>query len=121
MKPLSRRSVVAGGTLAAAAWALRAAAQAGGGTRTIEMVARRFAFEPTRVDLRAGERVQVVVRALDFVHGMNIPDLGKRYDLVPGQPTRFELQLAAPGAIEFLCDNFCGEGHENMHGRFVVS
>jgi cytochrome c oxidase subunit 2 len=23
--------------------------------------------------------------------------------------------------IDFVCDNFCGEGHEDMHGRFVVT
>lgn len=123
--PMRRRSLLGcGAMVAAGAWALgcavRAQAQAGG-LRTVEIVARRFSFEPPQVALKAGERVQVVVQAVDFVHGMNIPDLGKRYDLVPGQPTRFELQPAAPGTIEFLCDNFCGEGHEKMHGRFVIS
>ena len=57
----------------------------------------------------------------DFVHGMNIPDLKKRLDLVPGRVTRLELQPKTAGVIEFLCDNFCGEGHETMHGRFVVT
>lgn len=117
-----RRSVVGWGALGAVAWALRQSAQAQeSGVRTVEIVARRFTFLPSQVPLKAGERVQVVVQAMDFVHGMNIPDLGKRYDLVPGHVTRFELQPAAPGIIEFLCDNFCGDGHENMHGRFVVT
>lgn len=120
MKTLSRRTLLGCGALAAGAWALGQAARASD-MRTIEIVARRFSFEPAQVPLRAGERVQVVVRAVDFVHGMNIPDLGRRYDLVPGVPTRFELQPAAASTIEFLCDNFCGDGHENMHGRFIVS
>jgi cytochrome c oxidase subunit 2 len=68
-----------------------------------------------------GERVVVAINSVDFVHGMNIPDLGKRLDLVPGRATRLELQPKAPGVIDFVCDNFCGEGHEEMHGRFVVS
>ena len=119
---LRRRSLLGCGALAIGAWTLEPARQAkAGGVRTVEIVARRFSFEPAQVQLKAGERVQVVVQAMDFVHGMNIPDLGKRYDLVPGQPTRFELQPSAPGTIEFLCDNFCGEGHENMHGRFVIT
>ncbi|SFL90348.1 cupredoxin domain-containing protein [Variovorax sp. OV329] len=118
----SRRSLLGCGALAAGAWALGAAPQAlGSGMRTIEIVARRFTFLPSQVPLKAGERVQVVVQGMDFAHGMNIPDLGKRYDLVPGQFTRFELQPSAPGTIEFLCDNFCGDGHETMHGRFVVT
>jgi len=61
------------------------------------------------------------IRSLDFVHGMNIPDLGMRLDLVPGRVTRLELQPKAAGTIDFVCDNFCGDGHEEMHGRFVVT
>jgi cytochrome c oxidase subunit 2 len=88
--------------------------------RVIEMVAKRFAYEPNEIVLKAGERVIIAIRSLDFVHGMNIPDLDRRLDLVPGKITRLELQPQAPGEIEFVCDNFCGEGHETMHGRFVV-
>ncbi|HEY5323615.1 MAG TPA: cupredoxin domain-containing protein [Caldimonas sp.] len=89
--------------------------------RVIEMTARRFSYEPNEITLKAGERVVVAIRSLDFVHGMNIPDLGMRLDLVPGRVTRLELQPQAPGTIDFVCDNFCGDGHEEMHGRFVVS
>jgi cytochrome c oxidase subunit II len=88
--------------------------------RLIELVARRFIYEPHEVALKVGEPVVIAVRSLDFVHGMNIPDLGKRFDLVPGIVTRIELQPKVPGVIAFVCDNFCGEGHEQMHGRFVV-
>ncbi|MBS0450161.1 MAG: cupredoxin domain-containing protein [Proteobacteria bacterium] len=119
-----RRSMLGIGVLAAGAWSLGSLVQAQAQTgtiRTVEIVARRFSFEPAQVAIKVGERVQVVVQAVDFVHGMNIPDLGKRYDLVPGQPTRFELHPSAPGNIDFLCDNFCGEGHEKMHGRFVIT
>lgn len=85
------------------------------------MIARRFTYEPSEIALKAGERVVIAIRSLDFVHGMNIPDLGMRLDLMPGRVTRLELQPAMPGVIDFVCDNFCGDGHEEMHGRFVVS
>ena len=104
-----------------AAFARAGLAQKGAEPRIIEVTARRFAYEPNEIALKTGERVVIAIRSIDFVHGMNIPDLGKRLDLVPGQVTRLELQPRAPGVIEFLCDNFCGEGHEGMHGRFVVS
>ena len=89
--------------------------------RVIEMTAHRFAYEPNEIALKAGERVVVAIRSLDFVHGMNIPDLGMRLDLVPGRVTRLELQPKAAGVIDFVCDNFCGDGHEEMHGRFIVT
>ncbi|HKX44308.1 MAG TPA: cupredoxin domain-containing protein [Burkholderiaceae bacterium] len=105
----------------AAALARTGVAQSAAEPRVIEMTAHRFAYEPNEIALKAGERVVIAIRSLDFVHGMNIPDLGKRLDLVPGSVTRLELQPKAPGTIDFVCDNFCGDGHERMHGRFIVS
>jgi cytochrome c oxidase subunit 2 len=111
------------GSLAAAAGAVlpTGAAQGAGEPRVIQLVARRFVYEPNEIPLKAGERVVIAIRSLDFVHGMNVPDLGKRLDLVPGRVTTLELQPKEPGVIDFVCDNFCGDGHEQMHGRFVVS
>lgn len=109
-----------GAAACAAASGLLGRAAAQPAPRTVDIVARRFVYEPNEIELRVGERVLVNVKSLDFVHGMNIPDLGKRFDLVPGKLTTFELQPTRPGPIDFVCDNFCGDGHEEMHGRFVV-
>jgi cytochrome c oxidase subunit II len=122
MRCASRRQLLKG-TLASTSAALVGAGVAQGAAepRVIEMTARRFAYEPNEIALKAGERVVIAIRSIDFVHGMNIPGLGRRLDLMPGRVTRLELHPQAPGVIDFVCDNFCGDGHENMHGRFVVS
>ena len=122
MKAVSRRLVLRGALAAAGTALVRAGlAQVAPEPRVIKITAHRFAYEPNEIPLKAGEHVIVEINSLDFVHGMNIPDLGKRLDLVPGRVTRLELQPKSPGVIDFVCDNFCGEGHEEMHGRFVVS
>ncbi|HET9644455.1 MAG TPA: cupredoxin domain-containing protein [Burkholderiaceae bacterium] len=113
-----RRAIALGVALGATALIGRAAEQAE--PRVVRIVARRFRYEPAEVVLRAGEAVVIEVQSLDFMHGMNIPDLHLRFDLPPGQVTRFRLQPMQPGSIDFVCDNFCGEGHEEMHGRFIV-
>jgi cytochrome c oxidase subunit 2 len=119
---MKRRRVLQGALASAGAALLRTgAAQTGGEPRVIEVVARRFVYEPNEIPLKAGERVVIAFRSLDFTHGMNVPDLGKRLDLVPGQVTKLEMHPQKAGVIDFLCDNFCGDGHEQMHGRFVVS
>jgi cytochrome c oxidase subunit 2 len=89
--------------------------------RVIELTARRFAYEPNEIALKLGEPVVIAVRSIDFIHGMNLPDLGMRLDLVPGKITRLELRPMTAGVIDFACDNFCGDGHEEMSGRFIVS
>ena len=116
-----RRRLLQAGLVSAGAALVRLSLAQSAAPRTIALTARRYAYEPREIALKAGERVVVLIRSLDFAHGMNIPDLGQRLDLLPGLLTRLELQPAAPGVIEFVCDNFCGEGHEEMHGRFVVS
>ena len=122
MRPISRRLLLRGAVAAAGAALVRAGlARDAGEPRVIEMTARRFVYEPSEIALGAGERVVIAIRSIDFVHGMNIPDLGRRLDLIPGRVTRLELHPQAPGVIEFVCDNFCGDGHEDMHGRFIVS
>lgn len=92
-----------------------------GPPREIEITARRFRFEPNEIPLKANERVVLLIRSIDFVHGFNAPDLGVRSDLMPGRVTRIEIQAKGPGIVDFLCDNFCGDDHETMHGRFIVT
>jgi len=120
MNPRLSRRLLLRGALACAGIALVRAGSAQSAPRVVKMVARRFVYEPNEIELKVGERVIIEIQSLDFVHGMNIPDLDQRLDLVPGRINRLELQPQAPGEIEFLCDNFCGEGHETMSGRFVV-
>jgi len=96
-------------------------AQAESAPRVIEMQAQRFEYRPKEIHLRRGERVLLQIRSLDFVHGFNLPELGLRADLPPGQVTSVALQVARSGRYEFLCDNFCGDGHERMSGQLIVS
>ena len=88
--------------------------------RVIDITARRFSYTPSEIHMAAGEQVVLAFHALDFVHGMRIPDLGIRRDLLPGLVIELPLGPLAPGVYGFLCDNFCGDGHEDMQGSIVV-
>jgi len=44
-----------------------------------------------------------------------------RADMVPGKTTRLRLVPDKTGTFVFLCDVFCGTGHEEMNGKLVVS
>jgi cytochrome c oxidase subunit 2 len=39
---------------------------------------------------------------------------------VPGQVARVHLKPDKTGTYAFLCDIFCGTGHENMNGTIKV-
>jgi cytochrome c oxidase subunit 2 len=89
--------------------------------RIIEIEARRFVFTPAQVSARQGETVTLALKAIDFVHGFSIPELGVRIDLMPGRVVKLDLRLDRPGRYAYLCDNFCGDGHEQMNGLLIVA
>ena len=95
-------------------WAQQAAG------RTIEIEARRFQFIPAEIKIKRGDAVTLAIRAVDFSHGFNLPDLGIRVDLAPGKTINLRLQPTQAGRFAFLCDNFCGEKHEEMSGMLIV-
>lgn len=88
--------------------------------RVIKIDARKFRFAPNLIELKTGEAVVLELNALDFAHGFSIPDWNMRTDLVVGKVVRLHLRPAEAGKFGFLCDNFCGSGHEEMNGSIIV-
>lgn len=86
----------------------------------IKITAQRFHYTPNVITLKRGQPVILEFTSLDFVHGFNIPDLKLRVDLPPGKVTRLRLVPEKNGTYDFLCDNFCGSGHEEMNGKIIV-
>jgi cytochrome c oxidase subunit 2 len=89
--------------------------------RVIKIVAQRFSFTPNELKLKKGENVRLEFTSLDFVHGFKVPDLNLRADLPPGKITTLHLKPEKVGTFDFICDNFCGAGHEDMVGRIIVN
>ena len=88
--------------------------------RVIKLVAKRFVFSPSEIVLKRGQSVVIELTTLDFGHGFSIPDLDFRADFVPDRVNTVRLTPRKAGRFEFLCDNFCGSGHEEMDGHMVV-
>jgi cytochrome c oxidase subunit II len=103
---------------AAAAVALARAADPA--PRVVRITARRFAFEPRAVELKRGEAVLLELETLDREHGFDCPGLRLRADLAPGRVQRLRLQPTTPGRYGFICNVFCGEGHDDMDGEIIV-
>jgi cytochrome c oxidase subunit 2 len=93
-----------------------------GEPRTIEVVAKRFAFEPARIEVTEGERVKLVVKSADGVHGIEIKKF-KVNKRVPrgGDSVTIEFVASTAGEFPILCSEYCGDGHEDMKGMLVVA
>jgi cytochrome c oxidase subunit 2 len=109
---LSGAALVAGA--AAGVWAQQ-------GERVVKVSARKFAFTPNQITLKKGEPVTIELATEDVFMGFNAPGLGVRSDIVPGKVMRLRVTPAEAGTFPFLCDIFCGDGHETMSGKIIVT
>jgi cytochrome c oxidase subunit 2 len=122
---LLKDSVAAAGTallLGAAAMSNQQDPAAASAPRVITVVAQRFTFEPSRIEVTEGERIKLVVTSGDGVHGVEIKKF-KVTKKVPrgGDPVTIEFVAAAAGEFPIMCSEYCGEGHEDMKGMLVVA
>lgn len=119
MQTARRKWIAAGVALTAVASGgpfLRAQAQ----EKVIKVVARKFVFLPNEITLKKGEAVVLEFTAPEVVMGFSIPELKLRVDIIPGQTARLSMKPETIGTFDFLCDIFCGEGHEGMSGKLHV-
>ena len=112
------RQVLAAAMLLGAVGAYRAIAA---GPERILVSAAKFEFRAAEIRVRKGRPVTLVLSSADFPHGFSIPDFGARVDLVPGKTVELTFTPDRSGRFVFLCDNFCGEGHDRMSGFLVVT
>ena len=88
--------------------------------RVIKIVARRFTYTPNKLMLKKGVPVILELTTADVLMGFSAPDFDTRADIIPGKVARVRLTPDKVGTFTFLCDIFCGSGHENMNGAIVV-
>jgi heme/copper-type cytochrome/quinol oxidase subunit 2 len=90
--------------------------------RRIEVVARRYSFEPSRIELKAGEPVELTFVSEDTKHGFACKQLGlEKVVFSRGQPAKVTFTPDRPGTYPFKCARFCGLGHTKMKGEIVVA
>lgn len=89
--------------------------------RIIDITARRFAFEPAAIEATVGERLQLVVRSEDGVHGFEIKKLKIKKE-VPrgGEAVTIDFTATTEGMFPILCSEYCGKGHNDMTGMLIV-
>jgi cytochrome c oxidase subunit 2 len=112
-------------TLLAAAVSQPASARPAGAQaaepRVIEVVAKRYAFEPAEIEVTEGERVRLMVRSGDGLHGFEIKPLRVKKEIPRGgEAVPIEFTAEKAGRYPILCSEYCGDGHADMKGALVV-
>jgi cytochrome c oxidase subunit 2 len=119
--PLPRRALlhaIAASGLVAASGSVLVLAQAK--PKIIAVTAKKFDYEPAVITLKLNEPVVFQLKTIDVVMGFSVPDFGVRATIIPGQVAELPMTPTRTGEFIFLCDVFCGSGHENMEGTLHV-
>jgi cytochrome c oxidase subunit 2 len=91
-------------------------------TRKITVVAKKYEFQPSRIELKVGEPVEITFQSEDTKHGFACKELTKeKVEFDKDHPATITLTPDKAGTFKFKCAHFCGLGHTGMKGEIVVS
>ena len=101
-------------------WPFAAAQEQGPTTRTFAVSARRYRFDPPRIEVNQDDLVRIELHADDIAHSLTIDAyrIAKRAN--PGQAVAFEFRADRPGTFPFYCNLQIDDGCRQMKGEFVV-
>jgi cytochrome c oxidase subunit II len=90
--------------------------------KVINITAERFTFSPSKIKVKQGSLVELVLASDDTDHGFRIPSAG--IDVAIPQQGRGEARVRfvarEKGTFAFECSRPCGAGHNLMRGTIIV-
>ncbi len=92
-------------------------------TKKIKIKAKRFKFVPSRIKVKAGTTLEIVLSSRDVRHGFKI--VGSDIDVeIPARgkgQARAIFRAEKAGQYRFECSRMCGAGHSSMRGVIQVA
>lgn len=88
--------------------------------RTIRVVATNWAFTPSTITAKVGEKVRLELVGESGNHGIGVPALGLDVKFNEGQTVTVDLPTDKAGVYPFRCNVLCGEGHFDMMGTIII-
>ena|SRR5215468_4314481 len=88
--------------------------------QVVRIAASTFEFRPSEISVKKGIPVTFELVSDDRPHGFKLPEFHLRADIKPGFIQKVRFIPDKVGTFTFVCDVFCGEGHEEMSGILRV-
>ncbi len=88
----------------------------------IPVLSMQYGFQPNVLRMRAGRTYHLQFASRDVAHGFSL-QLGAgswNIMIMPGSMAMLEVQPNRPGEYLFLCNEYCGIGHQFMSGKIIV-
>ena len=79
---------------------------AAGTAHEIKMTAKKYQFDPNTITVKKGERVRLLITALDRDHGFKLEAFGIKQKLKKGDTETIEFTADKTGTFPFQCSEF---------------
>ena len=96
----------------------------------IEIEAFRYGWQVSYADGEVGtfneiriptdRPVYLHVYSSDWLHMLSVPELGLKQSAFPGEYNTIKTEADEPGSVQYYCTEYCGVGHSQMNGEFIV-
>ncbi len=90
------------------------------GSITLTMVAARYGFYPSSIEVPVNTPVKIRIASADVLHGVHVPFTNYTTMVVPGYVAEVNTEFQKTGDFSLLCNEYCGLGHDHMWSRLKV-
>ena len=90
------------------------------GAEHVKVVMKRYSIEPAVIHVKAGQTTDLDVSTADVQHGFDVPGLGIKEPVRPGNPAVITLKSPPKGEYNVVCGIICGPHHDDMAAKLVV-
>jgi nitrous-oxide reductase len=88
--------------------------------RRVSVTARKYAFDPPRIEVAQDDLVRIELRTLDIAHSLTIDAYRISKRVSPGVPVTFEFRADREGTFPVYCNLQIDDGCRQMRGELVV-
>ncbi len=81
---------------------------------------KKYTIEPAVIHVKAGQTTELAVTTADVQHGFDVPDLGIKEPVRPGDTAIVTLKSPPKGEYKVVCGIICGPHHDDMLAKLVV-
>jgi cytochrome c oxidase subunit 2 len=86
----------------------------------IQVVMKKYTIEPAVIHVKANQVTELEITTADVQHGYDVPALGIKEPVRPGQPAIVTLKDPPKGEYKVSCGIICGPHHDDMVAKLVV-
>jgi cytochrome c oxidase subunit II len=90
------------------------------GEHEIQVTLKKYEFSPGSLHVKKGEKVRLIMTAVDHDHGFKLDAFGVDQKVRKGTTATVEFTADKSGTFQFRCSSVCGLGHRGMKGTLVV-